>query len=267
MRTRSELLAAWVTLVTGGKRPILTTIVRVGRVDEGLAEDFAAIARELQAEATPEQTQERVTRAAVDAVGGCDHAAISLIRRRGGVHTVAATDGVAIRVDAIQYDTGQGPCLDALSGLGTSLIDDLGTDQQWPVFSRRAVVETGVRSMLSFRLFVQGDTIGALNLYSRQPAAFDPHGRAVGTVLAAHAAIAVTAAREREHALHLEEALRSSREIGIAMGVLMGRSGLTEDEAFAQLRRASQYLNLKLREVAARVAETGAVPDRRDHRN
>ena len=56
-----------------------------------------------------------------------------------------------------------------------------------------------MRSMVSFRLFVQGDTIGVLNLYARRPAAFDQHGCAVGTVLAAHAAIAVSAARQREH--------------------------------------------------------------------
>lgn len=239
----------------------------MGEADEGLAEDFAVIARKLQAEATPGQTQERITRAAVEAIAGCDHAAISLIRRRGGVHSVAATDDVAVRVDAIQYATGQGPCLDALSGRGTSVIDDLDSDGRWPVFSRRTVAETGVRSVLAFRLFVEGDTIGALNLYSRRPAAFDEHALAIGTVLAAHAAIALAAAREREHVQHLEEALRSNREIGMAMGVLMARGGVTEDEAFARLRTASQYLNLKLREVAARVVETGRLPGRRDHRN
>jgi GAF domain-containing protein len=239
----------------------------MGQADEGLAEDFAAIARLLQAEATPELTQDRITRTAIDAIGGCDHAAISLILRRGGVHTVAATDDVAVRVAEIQYDTGQGPCLDALSGHGTSVIDDLASDGRWPVFSRRTVAETGVRSMLSFQLFVQGETIGALNLYSRRPAAFDLHGRVVGTVLAAHAAIALTAAQERKHVQNLEEALRSNREIGIAMGVLMARHGLTKDEAFTELRRASQYLNVKLREVAARVVETGRLPERRKRRN
>jgi GAF domain-containing protein len=239
----------------------------MGQADEALAEDFAAIARLLQAETTPEQTQERITRAAVDTVAGCDHAAISLIGRRGGVQTVAPTDDVPVRVDAIQYETGQGPCLNAMSEHETSVIDDLGSDERWPAFSRRAAEETGVRSMLSFRLFVQGDTIGTLNLYSRRLGAFDLHDRAVGTVLAAHAAIALTAASERQHVQQLEEALRSNREIAMAMGVLMGRGEVTEDEAFAQLRRASQYLNLKLREVAARVVEAGRLPDRRDHRN
>jgi GAF domain-containing protein len=239
----------------------------VAESGEGLAVLFADIARQLQAEHTPEKTQDRITHAALTTVDGCHHASISIVRRHGGVQTVAATDDVPPQVDAIQYDTRQGPCLDAMADHATYLIADLATDERWPAFCRRAVEETGVRSMLSFRLFVQGDTIGALNLYARQPFAFDEHDRAVGTVLAAHAAIALTAARGQEHAEQLEDALRSNREIAMAMGVLMGRGAVTEDEAFTLLRRASQYLNVKLRDVAAQVVETGRLPDRRDSSN
>jgi hypothetical protein len=52
---------------------------------------------------------------------------------------------------------------------------------------------------------VQGDTIGALNLYSRHSAAFDEYDRAVGAVLAAHAAIAMSAAHEHERAEQMED--------------------------------------------------------------
>ena len=54
--------------------------------------------------------------------------------------------------------------------------------------------------MLSFRLFVEEDTLGALNLYSRRVDAFDESARAVGAILAAHAAIALTTARTRDRA-------------------------------------------------------------------
>jgi GAF domain-containing protein len=221
---------------------------------------FADIARQLQAERNPEKTQERVTRAAVATIGGCDHAAISIIRRRGGFETVAATDDVPVGVDAIQYDAGEGPCVDAMSRHGSYVIDDLAADERWPAFSRRAVEETGVRSMLSFRLFVQGDTIGALNLYSRRRAAFDEHSVAIGTVLAAHAAIALSAARDHERAGQLEDALESNREIGMAIGVLMGCGGVTQDQAFTLLRRASQHLHRKLRDIAVEVVDTGELP-------
>ncbi len=230
--------------------------------DDELAEVFADIARQLQAERSPEKTQEAISRAAVDTIAGCDHAAISLIRRCGGVETKGATDEVPGRVDAIQYEVDQGPCLETIEEHETYLISDLCSDERWPLFSHRAARETGVRSMLSFRLFVESDTIGALNLYSRDADAFDQDARAVGSILAAHAAIAVTAARDRERADQLDRALQSNREIGMAMGVLMARGCMAQDQAFDLLRRASQHLNVKLRDVAAEVVETGQLPER-----
>jgi ANTAR domain len=52
-----------------------------------------------------------------------------------------------------------------------------------------------------------------------------------------------------------------SREIGTAMGVLMARNQMTQEEAFEALRGASQHLNRKLRDVAAEVVDTGVLPD------
>ena len=48
----------------------------------------------------------------------------------------------------------------------------------------------------------------------------------------------------------LQEALKSRDVIGQAKGVLMERRGLDSDEAFDVLRRTSQDLNVKLRDVA-----------------
>jgi transcriptional regulator with GAF, ATPase, and Fis domain len=230
--------------------------------DGGLAEVFADIARQLQAQDSSGKVQDRISRAAVDTVDGCDHAAISLVHRRGAIETVSATDDVPLRVDAIQYEVGQGPCLGAITEHQVFQVDDLAEDPRWPPFSRRAAEETGVRSMLSFRLFVATSTFGALNLYSRKRKAFDEHACAVGSILAAHAAIAMQAAREQHRAEHLGQAVESNREIGMAMGVIMALRGLPRDEAFTLLRRASQHLNRKLRDVAAEVVDTGQLPER-----
>jgi GAF domain-containing protein len=228
-----------------------------------LAEVFADIARQLQAGSSPDKVLDRVTLAAVDTVEGCGHAAISIVSRRGRIETVAATDDVPPVVDAIQYEVGQGPCLDAIDEHEIFLIDDLAIDERWPAFGSRAAAETGVHSMLSFRLSVRDDTIGALNLYSRQVGAFTEQARAVGAILATHAALAVEAARDKERVEHLDQALVTSRQIGAAIGVLMARNLMTQDEAFELLRRASQHLNRKLRDVAADVLDTGQLPVRR----
>jgi ANTAR domain len=61
-------------------------------------------------------------------------------------------------------------------------------------------------------------------------------------------------------ARHLEVALASNRRIGMALGILMARHGISEEVAFAALRRASGRRNVKLREVAEEVVYTGATP-------
>lgn len=60
-----------------------------------------------------------------------------------------------------------------------------------------------------------------------------------------------------EQVAHLEEALRSSRRIGAAVGILMAERGINEAAAFAILSRASQDTNLKLRLVADEIVLAG----------
>ncbi len=55
----------------------------------------------------------------------------------------------------------------------------------------------------------------------------------------------------------LNEALGSNRRIGFAVGILMAREGLTEEQAFARLREVSNRSNLRVRDLADRVVETG----------
>lgn len=56
---------------------------------------------------------------------------------------------------------------------------------------------------------------------------------------------------------HLDAALQASREIGMAMGIVMERHRLTPDQAFLVLRQMSRNQNLRLREVAATIVYTG----------
>ncbi|HEY0638761.1 MAG TPA: GAF and ANTAR domain-containing protein, partial [Pseudonocardiaceae bacterium] len=188
------------------------------------------------------------------------HAAVSVVHQSGRIDTPAASDQIPLRVDAIQYEVDQGPGLDVIREHRSYVISDLAVEDRWPGFSRRVVRETGVRSMLALRLFVGEDTLGVLNLHSCDVAAFDEHGRAVGVILAAHVAVAMSSARDRERADTLTQAVGSNRQIGMAMGMLMAHGPLTQDQAFNTLRRASQHLNMRLREVAATVIETGQLP-------
>jgi putative methionine-R-sulfoxide reductase with GAF domain len=228
-----------------------------------LAEVFAEVARDLLAEDTVEDTLRTICSLAVETVEGCEHAGVWLLR--GAVfETPASTGDVPRVVGLVQSETGEGPCVDALRDHAAVHVDDLATDDRWPAFTPRAVDRTGVRSILSCRLFVESDTIGALSLYSTRPGAFDEEAVRYGVVFAAHAAMALSGAQRLEGQ---EIAIRSRDVIGQAKGILMARQGVSEDRAFDMLRRASQRLNVKLRDVAERVASdtAGGASDHRDH--
>lgn len=227
---------------------------------EELARLFVGIARHLHAEDDPARAREQITLAAVATVPGCEHAAVSLVRRNGSITTDAATDELPALVDALQYETGQGPCLEALEHDRLYRSDDLAAETRWPGFARPAAERTGVRSMLSYRLYLDDEVHGALNLYSRRPRAFDDHAVTVGAILAGHATLALSHSRDRQQRRHLSEALASNRDIGVAIGILMASRGLSRDQAFDVLRDTSQWLNTKLRDVAEEVTHTGRLP-------
>jgi GAF domain-containing protein len=212
--------------------------------------------------ASVEDTRAEVVRLAVATIEGCDFAGIFLVDG-DSVTAPAHTDPIVAEVDGLQHSTGEGPCLDAITEGVTIYADDLGADDDWPHFGPEAA-KRGMRSLLAVPLLSDG-TLGALNLYARSPRAFGVIDRARGFLLAALAALAFAAARthegEERRAANLQVALTTRELIGQAQGILMERERVTADEAFDILRRASQHLNRKLREVAQALVDTGEQPD------
>lgn len=72
----------------------------------------------------------------------------------------------------------------------------------------------------------------------------------MASLFAAHAAVALSNSRQVGN---LEAALDTRDVISTAKGMLLATSGVSEDDAFDILRRASQRMNVKLRVVAERV--------------
>lgn len=225
----------------------------------GLASLYADIGGELLTGRSPAEVFVAVVRVAVERVPGTEWASISQ-GRNGSFVTAASSDDRALALDLIQYELGSGPCVDALLRDVVFWTDDLSVDGRWPRFARRAVDEHGVRSMLSYRLFVENDQVVAgLNMYSTRPAAFDREAHVIGTVVATHGALAVTTAAARQQIEHLEQALVTNRDIGTAMGILMFKHKITREQAFDLLRVASQHSNRRLGAIALDVIDTGAL--------
>jgi len=224
-------------------------------------ERLAAIARELANEPDMQTTLQRVVEAAAQNLDGEVWASVSLVKRRREVETPASSDDRAARADQLQYELKEGPCVDAIWEQETFQIDDMTTDQRYPRWARAVVQETGIRSSLSLQLFTNAehDSLGALNLYSPEPSAFDHETRGEGLAFAAQAAVALRSAQTEEHLLI---AMATRTLIGQAEGILLERLKLTANQAFIVLSRLSQEGNVKLREVARRLVETGEIPGR-----
>ncbi|SHN47642.1 GAF and ANTAR domain-containing protein [Cryptosporangium aurantiacum] len=184
-------------------------------------------------------------------------AACGLTAHRDGQPFTAATSAeLAARVDEIQYDADQGPCLEALHTGRAVWVDDLSVDVRWPRY-RMPALAAGVASSLSLPLRVDGHTVAALNLYSVQARAFTSPARQFAEAYAAQCAAALTLALRHASQAQVEEqlnaALASRSVIDQALGILMGQQLCTPTRAFQLLREASQHRNRKLRDVAADV--------------
>lgn len=194
----------------------------------------------------------RVSQAAQDASAPCDGVSVTL--RDSGVPTAgAASNDWAQELDRLQMTEQEGPCLDCMREGSVMRVADLATDGRFPHYGPRAA-ERGAHSTVSVPLTGDGRTVGALNLYSRTPDAFDSEDVALAMLLAAHATLALQAANayfsSRDLARQLQEAMPARAVIEQAKGVLMGQRRCTADEAFQLLVDLSQRSNRKLRDVA-----------------
>jgi hypothetical protein len=170
-----------------------------------------------------------------------DGVSISL-QRHGILSTVAASDQTIMSMDAEQYATDEGPCVDASLKGHWFHAESLDTETRWPSFTPRARA-LGIKAILSTPLKAFERPMGALNIYSRTADSFEVRDQETAALFAQKASIILTDAQagvsDSEMALRYRDALRSRRIITLAMGVVMEREHIDEDQAFTALLRLS----------------------------
>jgi GAF domain-containing protein len=170
--------------------------------------------------------------------------------------TVVHTGALAMDLDERQYERGHGPCLHAARTGSLTEIADTRTETRWPDYARSAA-ERGNGSSLSIPLVIDEDeqVTGALNIYAREPHAFDEESRSVATRFGPYAAVAAgnlyAYQSARDMADNLQIALESRAVIDQAKGILIERYRLTPDQAFQLLARASMH------DIADHLVQTG----------
>lgn len=228
---------------------------------EELATKLAQMSRTLLAQTTVQQTLDQVVHHAVGLVDNCDNAGVLVLSDRSRVSTLAASSALVHHSDQAQDNAGEGPCFDAARETEQvyRIADMNDTENRWPTYAPKAR-ELGIGSMMGFLLFTEEGTLGALNMYSDRARAFTDRSEQVGWILASHAAVAFSSARS---SAQLHTAMETRNEIGEALGIVMERYKVTEDDAFTVLKKTSQDRNIKLRDIARAIVQTGEIPGAR----
>jgi AmiR/NasT family two-component response regulator len=98
-----------------------------------------------------------------------------------------------------------------------------------------------------------------MNVYAHGKQIFDGRSAELGEIFAVPAAITVqnaqVLAQTRRLAERLQSALETRGVVDRAIGIIMSRSGATEDEAMARLRSLSQNGHHKLADVARQLID------------
>lgn len=194
-----------------------------------------------------------LTESAPQSIPGAQYAGITVATRNGKVRTAAATGPYPVLLDEIQQRHCEGPCLSAAWEHHMIRINDIAREQRWPSYCRDALKETPIRSIMSFQLFADHHTMGALNVYAEKPDVFDDDAVELGLIMATHTALAWNLVRRDEQ---FRSALASRDIIGQAKGMIMERFKVDAVQAFELLKRLSQSSNTPLADVARELVES-----------
>jgi GAF domain-containing protein len=204
-----------------------------------------------------EDTLTVVAQLGTDTLPNADMAGITLLSN-GKPTTAVFTDVESPEIDQAQYSSGEGPCLDAFRFGCSYRVDSMPSEDRWPAFVQ-SCLDHHVLSTLSMPLVIDGDSIGALNFYSRTEQGFPDRDERTAEVFADTAATVLANARAYWEAFNLSqnlsEAMKSRAVIEQAKGALMSQSGVSSDEAFQLLVRASQRENRKVRDIAEQIVD------------
>jgi len=123
---------------------------------------------------------------------------------------------------------------------------------KYPEQARRS----GLASLLCVPLLVGPKAIGTLNIYTSERRSFTPEEIGFAKAVAGQAALAFENARLISETLEMKRALESRKVIERAKGILQHRHGITEEQAYLDLRSESRRLRRPMRELAEAIVLT-----------
>lgn len=114
----------------------------------------------------------------------------------------------------------------------------------------------GLVSMLSVPMVVKDKVIGVINVYTSYPHEFTETEKALLTMVANQAAICIQNTELMVQTKVIQEELETRKLVERAKGILMKQHGLSEDEAFRRIRKASMDSRKTMRQIAEAILLT-----------
>ncbi len=231
--------------------------------DSELTTNISATVGTLLTAGSVRDTLGRVVELAVTTIEGCDFAGIFVLDE-GTVATPVYTDQVVTDLDDLQRQAGEGPCLDAAQPGRDLLRRRLGPRRPVAAIRHRGGGPWDPQPV-GVAVSAERHAWGSQSLRP-PPRRVQCHRPGPGAPAGGHRRIGSHGGPDprgggTRRADNLHAALATREIIGQAQGILMERERLSADQAFDVLRRASQHLNLKLRDVAQSLVDTGERPD------
>jgi len=176
------------------------------------------------------------------------------------IRTAVGDPAVIDTLDQLDVDSGDAVAMRALAEDRPLTWNDESGERQWPAYTQALTTRTPVRSAHAHPLRLDRQEAAVLVAYADQTHHFtDELTHRVGLLARSFSGL-LSLLRSRDELEHVHTALRTSRQISQALGILMATHKITSDQAFDRLRAASQGSHVKLREVANEVTLTGRLP-------
>ncbi|MFG1608869.1 ANTAR domain-containing protein [Actinoplanes sp. NPDC049265] len=183
------------------------------------------------------------------AVPGAVRCSVALITEGQGTSlTASGSDGRG--VDDCQFETGEGPGLEAARTRALVLTQDLPNDPRWPALADCARDED-VHAVAAIPLDVQRTSVGALSLYIRRPQGIVPDMLLTAMAIVNQAELLLGEIARRD-------ALSEGATVDRAIGVIIAQRGCGVREAYDVLQETAQRLGMDRQAVAERLIAAAA---------
>jgi hypothetical protein len=188
-----------------------------------------------------------------------DGAAVSLMYAGTTRGTFGSSGGLSRRLDELQFTSGEGPCLDAVSLGFPVLVGDLlnAAESRWPLF-RSGAAAVGIAAVFALPITVATETVGALDLFRQKGRALTGEALLGGLWAAELAALPLLDLMNADvdwYGLGQGDGwdqLASLERVEVyqATGMLIGALGISGTDALVRLRGHAAAHDMTASEVA-----------------